>query len=166
MVHPLHALVASLSMEDTRAFFKAEAGVKRHRSDPVVDAAGHVVGMVSRSEVLRRSREGWQAGERWASDSTHPRFSVIRMAGSRSGQIAGLPMSAGCRSWSDLAAPGWPARPSQRPSGAGPCESTRARPCAADESLLPLSPQTSPRGQEFGDPAPAPTSPARAPARD
>ncbi len=121
MVHPLHPLVASLSMEDTRAFFKAEAGVKRHRSDPVVDAAGHVVGIASRSEVLRRSREGWQAGERWASDSTHPRFSVIRMAGSRSGQIAWLrPMSAGCRSGGALAAPGWACSPVATSFGCGP----------------------------------------------
>jgi CIC family chloride channel protein len=63
MAHPVHTLAASLSMSDTLAFFQAESGVTRHRSYPVVDDAAHVIGMVSRSDVLRWSREGWRVDE-------------------------------------------------------------------------------------------------------
>ncbi len=63
MTHPVHTLPASMSTEDVLAFFDSENGVKRHKSYPVVDDAGHVVGMVSRSDVLRWSREGWPKGQ-------------------------------------------------------------------------------------------------------
>ena len=57
MAHPVHTLVASLSMTDALAFFEGGSAAHRHRSYPVVDDAGRVVGMVSRSDMLRWSRE-------------------------------------------------------------------------------------------------------------
>ncbi|MDE2451025.1 MAG: chloride channel protein [Gammaproteobacteria bacterium] len=63
MTHPVDTLPARMSTEDALAFFDTENGVKRHKSYPVVDDAGHVVSMVSRSDVLRWSREGWPKGQ-------------------------------------------------------------------------------------------------------
>ena len=63
MTHPVHTLPARMSTEDALAFFDTENGVKRHKSYPVVDDAGQVVSMVSRSDVLRWSREGWPQGQ-------------------------------------------------------------------------------------------------------
>jgi CBS domain-containing protein len=59
MTHPVHTLPARMSTEDALAFFDTENGTKRHKSYPVVDDAGHVVSVVSRSDVLRWAREGW-----------------------------------------------------------------------------------------------------------
>ncbi len=64
MAHPVDTLPASMSTEDALAFFDTENGVKRHKSYPVVDDDGRVIGMVSRSDVLRWSREGWPTGEK------------------------------------------------------------------------------------------------------
>jgi chloride channel protein, CIC family len=63
MTHPVDTLPARMSTEDALAFFDTENGVKRHKSYPVVDEAGRVVSMVSRSDVLRWSREGWPEGQ-------------------------------------------------------------------------------------------------------
>jgi chloride channel protein, CIC family len=63
MTHPVHTLPSRMSTEDALAFFDTENGVKRHKSYPVVDDAGQVVSMVSRSDVLRWSREGWPQGQ-------------------------------------------------------------------------------------------------------
>jgi CBS domain-containing protein len=65
MTHPVHTLPARMSTQDAFEFFDSDSGdgVKRHKSYPVVDDAGKVVGMVSRSDVLRWSREGWPKGQ-------------------------------------------------------------------------------------------------------
>jgi chloride channel protein, CIC family len=63
MTHPVHTLPASMSTQETLAFFDTENGIERHKSYPVVDDAGNVVGVVSRSDVLRWSREGWPKGQ-------------------------------------------------------------------------------------------------------
>ena len=63
MTHPVDTLPARMSTEEALAFFDTENGVKRHKSYPVVDAAASVVGMVSRADVLRWSREGWPKGQ-------------------------------------------------------------------------------------------------------
>jgi chloride channel protein, CIC family len=63
MTQPVETLPAHLSTAQALAFFDAENGVARHRSYPVVDDAGRVVGMVSRSDVLRWSRAGWPPGQ-------------------------------------------------------------------------------------------------------
>jgi chloride channel protein, CIC family len=58
MTQPVHTLPAGMSTADVLAFFDSGNGAKRHKSYPVVDDCGSVVGMVSRSDVLRWSREG------------------------------------------------------------------------------------------------------------
>ncbi len=63
MTHPVHTLPARMSTEDVLAFFDTGNGVKRHKSYPVVDDVDRVVGMVSRADVLRWSREGWPRGQ-------------------------------------------------------------------------------------------------------
>ncbi|MGH9917413.1 MAG: CBS domain-containing protein [Nitrososphaerales archaeon] len=63
MTHPVHTLPASMATEGALAFFDTENGIKRHKSYQVVDDAGSVVGMVSRSDVLRWSGEGWPEGQ-------------------------------------------------------------------------------------------------------
>jgi len=62
MAHPVETLSANLPVAEVLAFF-SEAQQARHKSYPVVDAAGAVLGMVSRSDVLRWTMEGWPAGE-------------------------------------------------------------------------------------------------------
>ncbi|HVC31855.1 MAG TPA: chloride channel protein, partial [Steroidobacteraceae bacterium] len=63
MTCPVDTLAAGMSMADVRAFFDAENGVNRHKSYPVVDDSGRVIDLVSRSDVLRWSREGWPNGQ-------------------------------------------------------------------------------------------------------
>ncbi|HEX5459919.1 MAG TPA: chloride channel protein [Steroidobacteraceae bacterium] len=63
MTQPVHTLPAHMTTEEAFAFFDTENGVKRHKSYPVVDEAGRVVSVVSRSDVLRWSREGWPKGQ-------------------------------------------------------------------------------------------------------
>jgi CIC family chloride channel protein len=63
MTHPVHTLPASMTTRDAFAFFDTGLDIKRHKSYPVVDEAGSVIGMVSRSDVLRWSRAGWPEGQ-------------------------------------------------------------------------------------------------------
>ena len=59
MAKPVHTLASSIPIEEAIAFFMAAEGPRRHKSYPIVDDADRLVGMVSRSDVLRWSREGW-----------------------------------------------------------------------------------------------------------
>jgi H+/Cl- antiporter ClcA len=59
MANPVHTLAGSIPVEEAIAFFMAAEGPKRHKSYPVVDDAQRLIGMVSRADVLRWSREGW-----------------------------------------------------------------------------------------------------------
>ena len=63
MTQPVDTLPASMATGDALTFFGTDNGDKRHKSYPVIDAAGGVVGMVSRADVLRWSREGWREGQ-------------------------------------------------------------------------------------------------------
>ncbi|HUA24278.1 MAG TPA: chloride channel protein [Steroidobacteraceae bacterium] len=63
MTQPVDTLPAHMTTEDAVAFFDAESSVKRHKSYPVINEAENVVGVVSRADVLRWSREGWTEGE-------------------------------------------------------------------------------------------------------
>jgi CIC family chloride channel protein len=63
MTRPADTLPSRMRTEDALAFFDSEIGTPRHKSYPVVDGAGKVLGMVSRSDVLRWAREGWPDGE-------------------------------------------------------------------------------------------------------
>lgn len=59
MAKPVHSLAGSIPVEEAIAFFMAAEGPKRHKSYPVVDDTEQLLGMVSRSDVLRWAREGW-----------------------------------------------------------------------------------------------------------
>jgi CIC family chloride channel protein len=60
MAKPVDTLRADLSIAATVEFFTTAEGRRLHKSYPVVDADGKFIGMVSRSDVLRWSRDGWQ----------------------------------------------------------------------------------------------------------
>jgi len=59
MAKPVHTLAGSIPIDEAIAFFMAAEGPKRHKSYPVVDDKGKLIGMASRADVLRWSREGW-----------------------------------------------------------------------------------------------------------
>ena len=63
MAHPVHTLPASLSTEEAVAFFDTDPGIKRHKSYPVIDDCGHVLGLMSRSDALRWSRRRGSGAE-------------------------------------------------------------------------------------------------------
>ncbi len=44
--HPVHTLPGSMARVDA-LFFATETGVNRHKSDPVIDESGRVIGLVS-----------------------------------------------------------------------------------------------------------------------
>ena len=60
MASPVDTLSAELSITETIEFFTASDGPRRHKSYPVVANDGALVGMVSRADVLRWSRDGWK----------------------------------------------------------------------------------------------------------
>jgi CBS domain-containing protein len=59
MARPVHTLAGSIPVEEAIAFFMSAEGPKRHKSYPVVDEQDRAIGIVSRADVLRWSREGW-----------------------------------------------------------------------------------------------------------
>ncbi|HEV2562390.1 MAG TPA: chloride channel protein [Rhizomicrobium sp.] len=59
MTKPVDSLSANIPIAEAIDFFGAAEGSARHKSYPVVDDAGRVTGMVSRSDVLRWTREGF-----------------------------------------------------------------------------------------------------------
>ncbi len=60
MASPVDALPASMTIKEAVDYF---ARGDRHKSYPVVDEKNRVTAMVSRADVLRWAREGWQADE-------------------------------------------------------------------------------------------------------
>ena len=68
MAKPVHTLAGSMTVSDVVAFFTNTEGKHRHKSYPVVDAEGRLTGMVSRSDVLRWTREGWEPSARLAAN--------------------------------------------------------------------------------------------------
>ena len=68
MAKPVHTLAGSKSIGEAVAFFTNTEGKHRHKSYPVVDAEGRLLGMVSRSDVLRWTREGWEPSARLAAN--------------------------------------------------------------------------------------------------
>jgi CBS domain-containing protein len=69
MAKPAHTLAGSISIEQAIAFFMAAEGPKRHKSYPVVNADGKLVGIVSRADILRWSREGWDGNVNTLADA-------------------------------------------------------------------------------------------------
>jgi CBS domain-containing protein len=58
MAKPVHTLATSIPVKEVIAFFRTAEGNKRHKSYPVVDDKGRLVGMVSRKDVLH-----WMQGD-------------------------------------------------------------------------------------------------------
>ena len=56
MAHPAHSLPASWTVGETLTFFTAPDAPRRHKSYPVTDDDGRVLGMVSRADALRKSQ--------------------------------------------------------------------------------------------------------------
>ncbi len=63
MTRPVDTLPADMTIAAAIEFFDPDIGVHRHKSYPVIDAEGAVLAMVSRADILRWSREGWQSEE-------------------------------------------------------------------------------------------------------
>ncbi len=63
MAHPVETLPATTPIGDVVKFFTAEDPAGRHKSYPVIDDNGHLAGIVSRSDVLRWTVEGWPSGQ-------------------------------------------------------------------------------------------------------
>jgi H+/Cl- antiporter ClcA/CBS domain-containing protein len=62
MARPAETLPTDMPIGDVVAFF-TEDPASRHKSYPVVDTGGVLAGMVSRSDVLRWTVEGWPTGQ-------------------------------------------------------------------------------------------------------
>jgi len=58
MARPVHTLSAAMPCSEAVTFFTTVEGVRRHKSYPVVDGEERLVGMVSRSDVMRWVVEG------------------------------------------------------------------------------------------------------------
>jgi CBS domain-containing protein len=63
MARPAETLPADMPIGDVVKFFTAEGPPKRHKSYPVIENDGKLTGIVSRSDVLRWTVEGWAAGQ-------------------------------------------------------------------------------------------------------
>jgi H+/Cl- antiporter ClcA len=63
MAQPVDTLPAAMPVGDVVRFFTESGGAPRHKSYPVIDATGTVVGMVARADVLDWTMAGWQVGE-------------------------------------------------------------------------------------------------------
>lgn len=87
MATPANSLSGSITIHEAIAFFNAAEGETRHKSYPIVDAAQHVIGMVSRADVLRWSREGWDENERIA-DRQHDSAMIVGYSDELVGALA------------------------------------------------------------------------------
>jgi chloride channel protein, CIC family len=63
MAHPVETLPADMLIGDVVEFFTADGTGIRHKSYPVVNAEAGLAGIVSRSDVLRWTVEGWPTGQ-------------------------------------------------------------------------------------------------------
>jgi CBS domain-containing protein len=64
MAKPVATLPADMPVGDAIAFFSAPDVPRRHKSYPIVDEDGILAGMVSRSDILRWTIDGWPSGQR------------------------------------------------------------------------------------------------------
>ncbi len=62
MAQPVDTLPAAMPATEAIAYFTAPEGPARHKSYPVVDGSGHLVGMVARADILRWTRDGLDDG--------------------------------------------------------------------------------------------------------
>jgi H+/Cl- antiporter ClcA/CBS domain-containing protein len=63
MAQPVDTLAADMPIGEVLEFFTAPAAPTRHKSYPVIDAEGRVVGMAARADALRLTVGGWPAGQ-------------------------------------------------------------------------------------------------------
>jgi CBS domain-containing protein len=63
MARPVETRPVAMPVADAVTFFTADDAASRHKSYPVVDAEGKLAGIISRSDVLRWTMEGWPAGQ-------------------------------------------------------------------------------------------------------
>jgi H+/Cl- antiporter ClcA len=61
MAQPVDSLPAHMKVSEVISFFTASDVPLRHKSYPVVDANGGLIGMVARADVLRWTMQGWTA---------------------------------------------------------------------------------------------------------
>jgi chloride channel protein, CIC family len=61
MATPADSLAAEMPIGAAIAFFTAPDAPRRHKSYPVVEADGRVIGMVGRADALRWTMAGWPA---------------------------------------------------------------------------------------------------------
>jgi CBS domain-containing protein len=62
MAKPVDTLPTTMTVTDAVAFFSLDAVALRHKSYPVIDANGKLAGIVSRADVFRWTRDGWDEG--------------------------------------------------------------------------------------------------------
>ncbi|MDE2516635.1 MAG: CBS domain-containing protein, partial [Rhodospirillales bacterium] len=63
MARPVDHLPAAMPVAELLAFFTDARAPARHKSYPVLDQRGRLVGMVARADVLRWTMTGWPKGE-------------------------------------------------------------------------------------------------------
>jgi CBS domain-containing protein len=63
MSKPVDTLPANMTISEVVAYFTEPDGQIRHKSYPVIDQDGAPVGMVSRADILRWTRDGWDERE-------------------------------------------------------------------------------------------------------
>ncbi len=76
MAKPADSLSSSITIREAINFFEHAEEKKRHKSYPVVDDAQRVTGMISRADVLRWTREGFDENEKIAGHQ-HPDTTLI-----------------------------------------------------------------------------------------
>ena len=63
MAKPVNTLRGRMPVAEAVTFFTGPDAPVRHKSYPVVDEAGQLLGIVARADMLRWTREGWPAGQ-------------------------------------------------------------------------------------------------------
>ena len=86
-----NTLPASMSIPDVLRFFAEEA---QHRSYPVVDEAGHLLGLVSRTDALRWQVEG-EAPDGQLGDAMSDASTLVAFPDTPCGEIADLMVESG-----------------------------------------------------------------------
>jgi len=87
MSTPADSLPASMTIGDAITFFETDAETARHKSYPIVDRAGCLLGIVSRADVLRWTREGWESIDTLG-DHSHSADIVVGFADEIVAQLA------------------------------------------------------------------------------
>lgn len=87
MAHPVDTLPGAMPIQEVVCFFTAAQAPMRHKSYPVVDEGGRLLGMVARSDVLHWTREGWVKGQSLA-DTVGARNCITGFEDELVGQLA------------------------------------------------------------------------------